>query len=91
MSQYHTRCCDIGQAPLHANKERGKTTGRIKTRGKRYSPNFSILQGKIGKNGEKDLTAHGGGGQNELQKASQDDMINMEFGCHAPHLKLSKG
>lgn len=79
--------------------------GRIKTETSGTLRTSVFSKGKRKKTGEKatsQLTVGGGGhdtggghghdimGFRNL-KASQDDMINMEFGCQAPHLKLSEG
>lgn len=69
-----------------------KWLGVLKPEASDTLPTSVFSKGKWAKTGEKDLTAHQGDrmGFRNL-KASQDDMINMEFGCHAPYLKLSKG
>lgn len=65
--------------------------GRIKTEASGTFRTSVFSCEKWAKTGEMDLTAHRGDrmGFRNLN-VSQDVMINMEFGCYTPHLKLPK-
>lgn len=78
-------CMQTGKGAMRLGELKLEASGTLRT--------SVFSKGKRVKTGEKmtsQLTRGDRMGFRNL-KASQDDMINTEFGCQAPHLKLSEG